>query len=686
LRRLGHYTLLERLASGPSSDIHLAWNQDRGLLAAAKVVKPRIARDRVFAMQLLKEAESAIRFRHRSAAALHDVERIEPDQLIVATDLVEGQPLSHVLQRAGQEQRPLSRDMLLWIAAETASVLSATHQIPWCSDTDEPMVHGALTPYSIMIAYDGRVQLLGVGIGRSRFQLPPSPVRLAYRAPEIFGTNTIEPAGDIYALGLIIYESLTNRRLFRRATPEETRKAILAGELPRLKSSIEYVNELLDELIAQMLARTPDRRPKSAGQVEQALRSQFRGSNEIMVGRLAEHMQRCWQDEYNAERQLIDVARRKVLPGARPSSNPSAPAFLESDPAPLAASDLLADISQAAGQEPKERPRELEARTKAPISSGDRKLLPQSGPQSPIKPPPLPRERKSSSGSGAAPIAGPPPRTHSSQGKIGRFEVIADLGRVGGTNAYEALAADTRQAAYVKVLDPSKLDDQRLRPEEWIRCFEREGQVAAALKAPGLPELIEAGLQGNLRFLAYDRVQGLPLNTVIARGKSMPASAVRRAMASAAKALFALHRAGYVYCNVQAQHVLLLRDHSVRLDDLSFVAPATGPMHPLLMTNLFALAPEYLNGREYSPASDQFALGALLYELLTGTRPFRGLDDRAMMQAICEKDPIPPMTIDSAVDPALSEAAMRALAKAPSDRFESAQAMAEVLMGADQLA
>jgi serine/threonine-protein kinase len=130
---------------------------------------------------------------------------------------------------------------------------------------------------------------------------------------------------------------------------------------------------------------------------------------------------------------------------------------------------------------------------------------------------------------------------------------------------------------------------------------------------------------------------------------------------------------------VQAQAVLVLRDGSARLNDLSMAAPLGGPMHPLLHDNTFALSPEYLRGKEYQALSDQFSLGALLYELLTGIRPFRGLEDLAILTAIRDKDPLPPRTIDSKVDPFLAEVAMRALSKDTSDRFISCGDLAQAL-------
>src|SRR5262249_17978888 len=156
-----------------------------------------------------------------------------------------------------------------------------------------------------------------------------------------------------------------------------------------------------------------------------------------------------------------------------------------------------------------------------------------------------------------------------------------------------------------------------------------------------LPRLIDRGAARTLRYAVMEHSEGVALSLVFGRGKVLGADPVRKIVGAIALQLQDMHDHGIVFCNVQAQSVWVARDGSGRVIDLSMMAPADGPLHALLPSNVFALSPEYLRGREYGPASDQFALGALLYELLTHTRPFRGLDTDTIITNIRDKDPLP---------------------------------------------
>jgi serine/threonine protein kinase len=670
MRRVAGYNLLERLASGPSSEVHLA---HAAKLCALKLLKPRAAKDSTLVGTLLREAPRAIGFSHPVAIPVYEVARAGED-VFIAMELVEGQALVHVLHRAQQEGRPLAREVIVLIGRETASLLAAAHATPWADDTDEAMIHGAISPYNIFLTYDGRVRVLGSGLGRSRLSLPPSLGRLAYRAPNALESDRATAQDDIYSLGVLLHDAFTNDRAFRRASLAETKSAIRAGKLPRLKSVVEYAGDVLDELVAQMTSADPRGRPSDAAQVEQALRSQLRASDESMRTKIAELMARMFEHEIDAGQQMIDVARRKMDRGSR-GSGPARPAEdLHSMPTPIP--DVVTPVMPLPRLEDPIRPTDLLTQ------SGEREVrslgLPTPPPlrprirSRPISKPLPPISNRPTSGSGEAPILGPRTRVPSVKPiRISRFEVSADLGRFGASNAYEAKAIEGKESVLLKVLDTDRIDDARLRPDEWTFLFDRELAIARPLKNPSLPLVIEAGLQGALRYVAYRRAEGTPLNVLLGQGRQLPPGAIRRLIATAADALGYLHGRSIVFANVQAQSILQLRDGSAMLSDLSFASPTADPPHPLLMTNIFALAPEYLATKEYHPHSDQFALGALLYELLTGTRPFRGLDDRAILATIREKEPLAPQTLDSRVDPVLAGAAMKMLEKHPRNRFPS---------------
>jgi serine/threonine protein kinase len=282
--------------------------------------------------------------------------------------------------------------------------------------------------------------------------------------------------------------------------------------------------------------------------------------------------------------------------------------------------------------------------------------------------------------SGAAEVAGAPARFFEKLASLlARYELGQEVAKAGPISGLEAHVRDSRAPVLVLALDLDRMDDARLPREEWLACFERICAIARKVTHPLLPRMIESGAQGTVRFAVLDHSEGASLSLVIGRGKVLGTEPVRKIIASAAVALQHLHERGVLFCNMQAHAMWLTREGHGRLIDFSMAAPIGGPLNQLLPTNIFALSPEYLWGREYGPASDQFALGALLYELLTQTRPFRGLDTDMIIAAIRDKDPLPPHTIDSRVDRLLSDVAMRALDKDPRRRFTSMAELARLL-------
>lgn len=829
MRILGGYTLLERITSGPSSEIYIARDpRAPSQLRAVKLVRPKLARDPMYVDALLRDAPAAKTFRHRSAVETYDVVCAENEVLIVE-QLVKARSLAELLERGEIEKKPLPRELVLWIAMEVAGLLEAMHRARWTANDDEPMWHGALSPFDVLIDGQGKVSVLGSGLGHARAAVAPALDRLPYVAPELIGGDAPTPLSDIYALAMMTYDALSGGRYFRRATVADTRAAILEGQAPRMSERTDYHNAIVDELLFQSMARWPESRPQSAAYVERALRSQVRASEESAPARLGEHVRRAFAAELEAFQRSVESANRRVrqveenetADAFRPLGAPSEdlafggvtepmqrleprvvdpevtqvpdlhdlgsrtePDLLRKPPKPKSAgglsheedllqpTDLLADLFESLDEEVNVTPAKTEPLriSNAPLASGPSMVAPPIPPpppprvqppmrtpsvvpravapsaRTPSPPPTAPSARTPSPpptapsppprapsvlprpGSGMKPPAPvpsqvtpllepastktmpppmkkpaqPPPRATSGTGKattsgaaevagaparfleklaalLTRYELGHEIAKAGPISGIEAHARDTRAPLLVLAIDLERIDDARLSREEWLATFDRIGSVARKVTSPLLPRMVESGSQGSVRFLVLDHVDGASLSLVIGRGKLLGTEPVRKIIASTAAALHHLHERGIMYCNVQAQALWLTREGSGRLIDFSMAAPIGGPLNALLPSNIFALSPEFLRGKEYGPASDQFALGALLYELLTQTRPFRGLDTEMIVAAIRDKDPLPPHTIDSKVDRLLSDVAMRALDKDPGRRFNSMAELARLI-------
>ncbi len=326
MRKLGRYALLHRFASGDHGDVYLARLTDRlpggelavGDVCAVKVIRGDVAGDIEHSRLLLAEGATAVRFRHRAAARVHEVERVGAEPY-VAMDYCAGQTVGAILQRESSQGAVLPPRLAAFVCAEVAAVLYAATQRAWSPSGAGPMVHGGLSPRSVLVDYTGEVKVLGIGGGRARMYLPVPKSRLAYAAPEVLQERPPDRRTDLFALGVLLHDLLTGTRLFRRATDAETRDAIVEGRPPDVVPAIAPIDRELARLVASMLERASDRRPRDAEEVEEALRA-FAGDPAQAQEELSIRLDRGFREEREAQRRVVDAAVRRAgpLPGARP--------------------------------------------------------------------------------------------------------------------------------------------------------------------------------------------------------------------------------------------------------------------------------------------------------------------------------------------------------------------------------
>lgn len=318
MRRLGRYALLNRLSSGDRSDLFLARLDDRlpgeelevGEACALELARADVAQDMEYARLLLAEGAAATRLRHPNVARTFEVERIGSD-LFVASELLLGQTLGSVMQRVSVGGPALAAEVLIWIAAEVASGLAAAQERPWSSSGPGVMVHGGLSPRSVMLTYDGEVKVLGLGGGRARLHLPPPRSRLHYAPPEALSRRTPDRRTDLFSLGVVLHDALTGDRLFRRASEAETRAAITEDDPPIVRRTLEPFGERLAALIERMIARQPERRPKDADEVAQVLREAVGEAGTSCASQLVRHLAATFREEREAQRRVLDAAIRR---------------------------------------------------------------------------------------------------------------------------------------------------------------------------------------------------------------------------------------------------------------------------------------------------------------------------------------------------------------------------------------
>ncbi len=270
---------------------------------------------------------------------------------------------------------------------------------------------------------------------------------------------------------------------------------------------------------------------------------------------------------------------------------------------------------------------------------------------------------------------------HQGPERIGRFEILGELGRGSMGRVYLALDPNIDRKVAIKVLDPvgsSRPEEE----EELRRRFVLEARAAGRVNHPGIVTVYDAsaGPDGT-SFIAMEWVDGPSLDRLVAESGPLPVERAVDIAVQVAEALDAAHAAGLVHRDVKPANVLLDRSGRARISDFGIAKfttmsnTATGR----ILGSPFYMAPEQVRNDPVDHRADIFSLGIVLYQLLSGVSPFGGDSLASVTYRIIESDPEPIRRLNAAVSPRLAAVIERALAKDPAARFQSAAAFARAL-------
>ncbi|MEZ4302822.1 MAG: serine/threonine-protein kinase [Polyangiaceae bacterium] len=226
--------------------------------------------------------------------------------------------------------------------------------------------------------------------------------------------------------------------------------------------------------------------------------------------------------------------------------------------------------------------------------------------------------------------------------------------------------------------------------------FEREAAILRRLEGPHVVRVFEAVEAHGMLALAMEHVAGTPLDRVIAERKPMDIKESVEIALQICAGLGTAHAGGVVHRDLKPANVLYSTDESgrffVKVADFGLAKVVQGPkgttsvltQHDMIFGTPEYMAPEQARGDEVDARADIYAVGCLLYEMLTGDPPFHYPSPVLTMTAHLTKAVVPLRTLrtDGAVSPALEAVVMRALSKEPADRYPTARALAEALLAA----
>lgn len=266
-----------------------------------------------------------------------------------------------------------------------------------------------------------------------------------------------------------------------------------------------------------------------------------------------------------------------------------------------------------------------------------------------------------------------------------RFRVVKMLGKGGFGAVYEAVDLQLRRSVALKVLTHEDGSD------EWRRRFRREIIAAAALTHRNIAAVYEAGEDAGRSFVAMELVRGQPLSALLKNGP-LPLERVRQIAKEIAAGLAKAHSAQIVHRDIKPGNVLVSEDGEVKLLDFGLakrmpvdgLKPAsydkiTITADARLMGTPPYMSPEQVRAANVDFRSDIFSFGILLYEMVTGSRPFRGETLIDLIFAVANEEPPPPSTVDGRTPPELERVILRCLQKLPELRYANAAELLEAL-------
>lgn len=271
------------------------------------------------------------------------------------------------------------------------------------------------------------------------------------------------------------------------------------------------------------------------------------------------------------------------------------------------------------------------------------------------------------------------------QKKIGRYEVASVMGQGAMGTVYKASDPVIERTVAIKTIN---LDLSREERAEFEERFYREAKSAGRLNHPNIVTIYDVGETENAAYIAMEYIEGESLRDVLDSGVVLPLKRICQIAVQVANALDYAHENGVVHRDIKPANIMISRNRDAKIMDFGIALIPTGSRTQAgtVLGSPKYMAPEQLAGKATDGRADIFSLGAVLYEMLTGTTPFSGDNLSAIMYKIMNEEPATPSRLNARVPEVFDRIVARALAKRPEDRYPNAKEFSRALRSEEVLA
>jgi len=268
---------------------------------------------------------------------------------------------------------------------------------------------------------------------------------------------------------------------------------------------------------------------------------------------------------------------------------------------------------------------------------------------------------------------------------LDKYEVSEELGRGMLGVVYRANDLENERWVAIKTiqLNTGRASEQLKSARQ---LFIREARAASNLKHPGMVEIYDVGFENDICYIVMEFLEASALNAHFSRKSLLPLRKVLHYIIQICDTLSFAHQKWIIHGGIKPGNIFLLRKDIIKVSDFGIdtFAKAIGNHTGELLFTPGYMSPEQVEGQKIDGRSDLFSVGVLLYHLVTAELPFKGTSLSELMYNISHQEPVSPRSINPKIPTALELILIKALAKIPNDRFQSAESFARHLKVLDQ--
>ena len=708
----------------------LSGAEETAKLCVIKTVLPHLA-DKEYLQRFRDEAKIVVRLSHGNLVPVFDSGQAD-GEIYLAMDFVEGRDLRATWNRCAKKGIAFPIDVAAHIVKELARGLQYAHSFGALK-----LVHRDVSPPNVLLSYTGEVKLTDFGLASSTLKMEKTAPgiiygKVSYMSPEQARGEPLDGRTDLYAAGIILWELLTGRQLFPSGkgaggvpgndapTAEELLQRVRHPEISAPSKRASRVPAELDRIAMKALAPDLAQRYQTCEELRRDLATFLAQTSPATDSvRVTKFLTDLYGDEIETERReretLIESARRTlktldtIVPRILARASPPPPPARSPPPSPAAKADREADKDRELAAARSEENR----RERGTVVPG---------------PPRADRLADKLAGAGARAAAGNAALGSAAAAAAAELEIMAEseavtgdtealsvsvvgslvggryrirrlCGEGGMGRVYEAEHIEIGKRVALKILHPAYSQTPDL-----VERLKREARAASKISHPNVVDVTDSGTtpDGSF-FFVMEYIEGIELGELIFRERRLDVPRALAITAQVCRALHAAHQVNVIHRDLKPENVLILSRDGQRdfIKVLDFGIAKSGDSdsesgrdsqgrpsrrltHPgMTMGTPEYMAPEQATGHPADPRSDVYAVGGILYEMLSGKPPYEGANFMDILNKKANQLPPPLATVRADVPPEIEALILRALAKNPAAR---PQTMEELEREIQQLA